>query len=103
MTFSLNSYVFLTFLVILYHVLLAGEIHKIYPFSSEEEINKWSVLADADENAGFSSCTFTRSPNGHALFSGNLSLRVPDDGRSYRAGFCAANAPRAMVCTLTKY
>lgn len=65
----------------------------MFDFSTTEDISKWIVASDKKDGYGFSECTFTKSPNGNALFSGRLSTQVQRDGRSFRSGVCGVRAP----------
>ncbi|XP_030764685.1 complex I intermediate-associated protein 30, mitochondrial [Sitophilus oryzae] len=65
-----------------------GEVDVVYKFQNEDSLNKWIVTSDKDHNEGFSSSSLELTNHGKALFSGELVLRVPKDGRVKRAGYC---------------
>lgn len=65
-----------------------GEVDVAWRFTDENSLDKWIVSSDADNNEGFSHCTLSRTSYGKALFSGNICLRIPKDGRVKRAGYC---------------
>ncbi len=66
----------------------------MWKFDSEEALKKqWVTTADSDWGEGYSSCSLSLSPSGKtALFSGELSTRVPQDGRLVKAGYCTLNS-----------
>ncbi|XKL65193.1 hypothetical protein PGB90_005279 [Kerria lacca] len=76
--------------------IIPGEIKKVFDFSTDEKIENWAITSDQEMGKGYSNCTFTRSAAGHALFSGNLSTKVPNDGKTVRSGFCSIRAPRPL-------
>ncbi|CAG9764894.1 unnamed protein product [Ceutorhynchus assimilis] len=65
-----------------------GETDIAWRFKTEESLEKWKVVCDADHNEGYSQCSLTRNNHGNGVFSGNINLRVPKDGRVKRAGYC---------------
>ncbi|KAL1501063.1 hypothetical protein ABEB36_006461 [Hypothenemus hampei] len=64
------------------------EVDVAWRFKNPESLEKWIATCDSDYNEGFSNCTLARNMYGNAVFSGNINLRVPKDGRVYRAGYC---------------
>lgn len=76
---------------------LAGEVYRIFSFGRGTDPSTWLTLTDADEGFGYSKCQFTTSRNGCGLFHGTLNTQVPQDGKSYRSGFCALRAPKPRV------
>ena len=65
-----------------------GDTRVEFTFDSESDLDRWVTTADSDWGEGYSTCALTRSPSsGKALFSGELSTRVPQDGRIKRAGY----------------
>ncbi|XP_056642184.1 complex I intermediate-associated protein 30, mitochondrial [Diorhabda sublineata] len=65
-----------------------GEVDVKWRFGDEESLKKWNVTCDSDNGEGYSSASLSLTPQGKALFAGNLSMRVPKDGRVKRAGYC---------------
>ncbi|XP_017781725.1 PREDICTED: complex I intermediate-associated protein 30, mitochondrial [Nicrophorus vespilloides] len=61
----------------------------------QETVNKWIVTSDSDNNEGFSKCKFDLTEHGKGHFHGNLSTRIPKDGRVQRAGYCNIKSLRA--------
>lgn len=73
------------------------KLYKFEEFDSDESIKRWKPVADRDSLNGFSECRLTRSPAGHALFSGVLDTQVPDDGMTENSGFVGIIGPSAPV------
>lgn len=65
-----------------------GETDVIWRFGKQESLQNWTVTCDSDHNEGYSSATLNLNKLGHGLFSGELSTKVPKDGRIKRAGYC---------------
>jgi NADH dehydrogenase [ubiquinone] 1 alpha subcomplex assembly factor 1 len=72
-----------------------GETDVVWKFDSEESLKQWVVTSDSDHGEGFSTCSLVLTNNGKGLFSGELSTRVPKDGRIKRAGYCNIKTLRA--------
>ncbi|KAJ3648237.1 hypothetical protein Zmor_020056 [Zophobas morio] len=72
-----------------------GETDIVWKFGTEESLKQWVVTCDSDHGEGFSTCGLTLSNNGQGLLSGELSTRVPKDGRVKRAGYCNIRTLRA--------
>lgn len=53
------------------------------------------MTADGDHNQGTSTATFDKSAGGHGLFSGNLTVDLPVDGRIKKSGYCNIRSQRA--------
>ncbi|XP_033217870.1 complex I intermediate-associated protein 30, mitochondrial [Belonocnema kinseyi] len=65
-----------------------GEVDVIWRFSEDKEcLNNWIVSTDSDNNEGYSTAKLELSPHGSGIFSGNLDLRVPEDGEVHYAGY----------------
>jgi len=64
-----------------------GGRRKEWGFASEEEMNQWILTKDSDWGEGYSAAEFELSPLGHAVLRGDLSTRVPADGRTQNAGY----------------
>ena len=64
-----------------------GGRRKEWGFQSEEELGEWILTKDSDWGEGYSAAEFSLSPLGHAVWSGDLSTRVPADGRTQAAGY----------------
>lgn len=62
-------------------------------FDTDESIKRWKPKADSDTLNGYSIARLTRSPQGHALFSGILDNRIPDDGVTMKSGFACIMGP----------
>lgn len=74
-----------------------GETDVVWKFGDEESLKKWVVTCDSDHGEGFSNCNLSLTNNGKGLFSGELSTRVPKDGKVKRAGYCNIKTLRARV------
>lgn len=72
-----------------------GEVDVAWKFNGDESLEKWVVTCDQDHNEGFSHCSLTTNKEGKALFSGEIVVRVPLDGRVKRAGYCNIKTVRA--------
>ncbi|XP_046909327.2 complex I intermediate-associated protein 30 [Dermatophagoides farinae] len=59
------------------------------------DMNNWLVTCDADYDVGFSKCSWTVSPSGHALFSGYLDTTVPKDGKTVRTGYAFLSSQKS--------
>ncbi len=68
----------------------AGDLKMEFTFEAEDSVEKgWKTACDSDWGEGYSTCKLERSPDGRAaIFSGDLSTRVPRDGRIKRSGYC---------------
>jgi NADH dehydrogenase [ubiquinone] 1 alpha subcomplex assembly factor 1 len=65
-----------------------GQRRKEWGFQSEVEMDQWILTKDADWGEGYSSADFKLNDAGSAgILSGNLSTRVPNDGRTDNAGY----------------
>ncbi|KAJ8963838.1 hypothetical protein NQ314_005353 [Rhamnusium bicolor] len=72
-----------------------GEVDVIWQFKNAESLKKWIVTNDSDNNEGFSKSSLVLGNHEKALFSGQLSLKVPKDGRIKRTGYCNMRTIRA--------
>ncbi|KAF2894978.1 hypothetical protein ILUMI_11211 [Ignelater luminosus] len=72
-----------------------GETDIVWQFGSQDSLNEWVVTSDKDHNEGYSSCSLALNKHGKGLFAGELSTRVPKDGRIKRAGYCNIKTIRA--------
>lgn len=77
-----------------------GETDIVWKFGKEEALGQWVVTADSDHGEGFSKCGLSLTNTGRGLFSGELSTRVPKNGRVKRAGYCNIKTLPARVCYL---
>jgi len=65
-----------------------GERRKEWGFQSELELDQWILTKDSDWGEGYSSAELGMNSAGTALMlKGNLSTRVPADGRTNEAGY----------------
>ena len=64
---------------------------------NEHNIKKWSVTADSDTGDGKSTAELRLTPNGTALFCGNLNTELIQDGVSKMAGHCNISSPLNIV------
>lgn len=74
-----------------------GEVDVQWQFGTEDSLKKWLVTSDSDNNEGFSKSSLTLTKEGKGLFSGNLDMRIPKDGRVKRAGYCNMKTLRVRV------
>lgn len=72
-----------------------GEVDTAWSFKREEDFTKWIITTDSDHLEGESKAKFELSKDGHGLFHGNLSDKVPQDGKIKRAGYCNMKSMRA--------
>ncbi|KAH7730304.1 Protein NUAF-1 [Aphelenchoides avenae] len=66
-----------------------GEVKVEYTFKDEKSLDIWYTGCDADWNEGYSNMELIRTERGTALFRGNISSRLPKDGKIQRAGWAA--------------
>jgi len=66
-----------------------------WEFTKEEDLEEWILTVDSEWGEGYSAAQLDLSGTGHAVFKGNLSTRVPADGRTQNAGY-------ANICSVTK-
>jgi len=67
---------------------LPGERSKEWGFQSELELDDWILTRDSDWGEGYSSAEFELNKSGTAaILKGDLSTRVPNDGRTHEAGY----------------
>jgi len=65
-----------------------GSTRKEWGFQSEVEMLEWVLTKDSDWGEGYSSAEFKLNDSGTAgILSGELSTRVPNDGRTDAAGY----------------
>merc|ERR1712179_307369 len=65
-----------------------GETRIQFPMDSQEYLEKnWITTCDSDWGEGYSKVSLKASQTGNALFSGDLSIRIPQDGRVERSGY----------------
>lgn len=74
-----------------------GEVDVQWQFKDEENLDKWIITTDKDNNEGYSTASLGLTKHSKGLFSGNLNMRVPKDGRIKRAGYCNMRTIRARV------
>lgn len=72
-----------------------GEIDVAWQFKKPDDFKKWIVTTDSDHLEGESKASFELSRDGHGIFHGTLSDKVPLDGRIKRAGYCNIKSMRA--------
>eukprot|EP00094_Tigriopus_californicus_P001621 TCALIF_01568-PA protein Name:"Similar to CG7598 Probable complex I intermediate-associated protein 30, mitochondrial (Drosophila melanogaster)" AED:0.13 eAED:0.13 QI:0/0/0/0.66/1/1/3/0/230 len=66
-----------------------NEYRPFWCFKPDEDLqDHWVTTCDSDWGEGYSKCELTRSKTGRGYFSGELSTRVPKDGRIVRSGYC---------------
>jgi len=69
-------------------IVLDGYTRKEWGFQSEVEMDEWILTKDSDWGEGYSSAEFKLNDAGTAgLLTGELSTRVPNDGRTDNAGY----------------
>eukprot|EP00090_Calanus_glacialis_P019311 TRINITY_DN29690_c0_g1_i1.p1 TRINITY_DN29690_c0_g1~~TRINITY_DN29690_c0_g1_i1.p1 ORF type:complete len:384 (-),score=133.76 TRINITY_DN29690_c0_g1_i1:61-1212(-) len=74
---------------------VVGGRRKEWGFETEEELNQWILTKDSDWGEGYSAAELELNPLGHAVLKGDLSTRVPADGRTQNAGYVnIASAPK---------
>lgn len=78
-----------------YQLVDSNKLVKIEDFDSDEAIKRWKPVADRDSMNGFSECRLIRSQAGHALFTGVLDNRLPEDGMTMNSGFVGIIGPSA--------
>eukprot|EP00092_Neocalanus_flemingeri_P017623 GFUD01019066.1.p1 GENE.GFUD01019066.1~~GFUD01019066.1.p1 ORF type:complete len:395 (-),score=116.12 GFUD01019066.1:46-1230(-) len=64
-----------------------GGRRKEWGFQTEEELSQWILTKDSDWGEGYSAADLELNPLGHAMLRGDLSTRVPADGRTQNAGY----------------
>jgi len=64
-----------------------GGRRKVWGFQTDEELDQWILTKDSDWGEGYSAAELELSPLGHAMLRGDLSSRVPADGRTQNAGY----------------
>lgn len=79
----------------LFHTL--GVVDKLFNFRNQDDLKFWLATSDRDNEEGESVCDLTINQRGKGLFTGNLSLEVPKDGRVTRAGYCNIRTVRYKV------
>lgn len=74
-----------------------GVVDKQFQFRNELDLKTWLVTSDRDNEEGDSHCDLKINQNGKGLFSGNLCLDVPKDGRISKTGYCNMRTIRYKV------
>jgi NADH dehydrogenase [ubiquinone] 1 alpha subcomplex assembly factor 1 len=74
-----------------------GETDVVFPFATQEDIDKFVVTADSDHNEGFSKATFEVSSAGHGLFHGQLDAKLAKDGKIKKTGYANIKSMRPRV------
>lgn len=70
-------------------MMFPDEYRPFWKFKPDEDFeDKWVTTCDSEWGEGYSKCDLTRSKTGRGYFSGELSTRVPKDGRIARSGYC---------------
>jgi len=64
-----------------------GGRRKVWGFETEEDLDQWILTKDSDWGEGYSAGELESSPLGHGVLRGDLSTRVPADGRTQNAGY----------------
>lgn len=77
------------------------EVDVEWRFEQDNSLNKWLVTSDSDNNEGFSKANLELSSQRTGLFHGELSMRMPKDGRVKRSGYCNMRTIRARVVNLS--
>ncbi|XP_035734368.1 complex I intermediate-associated protein 30, mitochondrial-like [Vespa mandarinia] len=68
----------------------SDEVDIVWDFNgNQKSLDPWLIVCDSDYNEGYSTCKLELSPEGKAVFSGNLDYRIPKDGKITYAGYCA--------------
>ncbi|KAG8265916.1 Complex I intermediate-associated protein 30, mitochondrial [Homalodisca vitripennis] len=67
---------------------MPGVVDKTFEFRNNEDLERWIVTSDKDNEEGQSTCQLTVNQNGKGLFTGNLCLDVPKDGIIKKTGYC---------------
>lgn len=62
----------------------------------QKDFDRWVSTADSDHNQGTSTASLEKSTAGHGLFTGNLTVTMPMDGRIKRSGYCNIRSQRAV-------
>lgn len=71
-----------------------SELYKQWDFRDEETFKSWQTSCDSDWDEGHSTCNWTRSKAGCALFSGHLdSKTMPRDGTVTEVGWANVTCP----------
>ncbi|CAH1792235.1 unnamed protein product [Owenia fusiformis] len=73
-----------------------GEFQKVWSFNSQEDIEKWTVTSDGDNNEGKSKCLFSLNENRKGYFHGTIDRTVPKTGINKYAGYCNIKSPRNL-------
>ena len=73
-----------------------GGSRKEWGFQTPEEMEEWILTKDSDWGEGYSAAEFSLSPLGHAVWRGDLSTRVPADGRTQAAGYVNIASKKKM-------
>uniref|UniRef100_A0A5S6Q8V5 CIA30 domain-containing protein n=1 Tax=Trichuris muris TaxID=70415 RepID=A0A5S6Q8V5_TRIMR len=73
-----------------------GALMVQWKFDRQETLDAFIATSDSDRRVGFSSCDFSLSDRGTAIFKGNLDMRVPKDGEVFRAGYAAISSKPLM-------
>lgn len=71
-----------------------NETDVIWKFDTEDILKKWVSTSDSDHGEGYSNCSLQLTEHGKAMFSGDLSTKVPKDGRIKRSGYCNMKSHR---------
>jgi len=64
-----------------------GDRSEEWAFRSKEDLSQLILTVDSDWGEGYSAAELDSSPLGHAVLRGELSTRVPADGRTQAAGY----------------
>ncbi|KAL2724710.1 hypothetical protein V1477_018571 [Vespula maculifrons] len=68
----------------------SDEIDIVWDFNgNEKSLDSWLIVCDSDYNEGYSTCKLELSPEGKAVFSGQLDFTIPKDGKIINTGYCA--------------
>lgn len=79
----------------MFHIL--GVVDKLFKFNKPEDLKFWLASSDKDNEEGESVCELTINQRGRGLFTGNLSLELPKDGRVTKTGYCNIRTVRYKV------
>uniref|UniRef100_A0AAF5D2J6 CIA30 domain-containing protein n=1 Tax=Strongyloides stercoralis TaxID=6248 RepID=A0AAF5D2J6_STRER len=66
-----------------------GDTKVDYQFKEPSDIEIWKTGCDSDWGEGFSTCSLNLTNNKTAMFSGNISTKIVEDGRVERAGWAS--------------
>ncbi|CEF69776.1 Complex I intermediate-associated protein 30, mitochondrial [Strongyloides ratti] len=84
-------------------ILRHGDTNINYQFKEPSDINMWKTGCDSDWGEGFSTCSLKLTDENTALFSGNLSTKLINDGKTERAGWASMKSKDRRSFLRKKY